>query len=799
MHLCGGRNALRVKNIMKLSIAWLFDHVSQNWKELNIHDLMSQFGATTAEVDSVEHIKIDLDLFTVVKVIEINENGIKAHSFELRKDILLPERKDVVIGNIYLIKKEQKSYRWALLTDLGSQKDGLFTNIWCSEKDLKGGWKDNFEYEDYIITIDNKALTNRPDMWGHRGVAREIAALINKNLTPEENFLASKPIKHYANISPVTSTNPLTVEISKNNQSCNNACRRLAGLYMGSVENKASNIWMATRLARVDSRPLNFLVDTTNYVMYDIGQPMHAFDADTIKSKTLIVRCAIEGEKLKLLDGTDIALTPLDLIISDSDRPLALAGVMGGIESSITKNTKTLFIESGNFDASTIRKTAARFKKRTESSTRFEKSLDPNQNTQAILRFLKLSNDFGLNYQAADSVVSIGPLAHEVIIKVSHDLIVNKLGINVNADTVENILMKIGFGVQSVYDKSEIIYSVTVPTYRCTKDITIPEDIVEEVSRFIGYDKIPQVPPMRAMQPFNIRWINKLRSIKYHMAYSLKMHEVQTYAFFDEEFLKKIEFEPTDTLNIANPLSEHWQRLITSLVPNLLKCVSTNNAKQEVLNFFEYNRVWFYEDKKPVESLELAGIFYKHKEQIDFYEYKAKINSIFNMLTLDVKWVKPQKNNIDPWYNANQFAEIVYQDRVIGQAGKISLQMLNIIDPLGDAFIFELDGNFLINFIPEIHKFESLPKYPEVDLDISLLVPQDITAYQLEDVIKSADKRIKYVHLIDFFHKSEWGNNKSMTYRFVVYDEQKTMTKEEIDVVWESVVNNMKKIGATIR
>ena len=515
-----------------------------------------------------------------------------------------------------------------------------------------------------------------------------------------------------------------------------------------------------------------------------------------LKVIKLLARCAYEGEKLKLLDCETITLAPTDYVITDGNHPIALAGIIGGIATSISNDTLSIFLESGNFDATIIRHTSNRIKKRTESSARFEKSLDPNQNTQAILRYVKLLTDYKINYQASDAIVSVGPLIQESIITVYHELFVNKIGIHVDSGTIEEILTKLGFGFQAEYNDSKTIYKITVPTYRATKDIKLPEDIVEEVARFIGYTNVKEQAPAGAMLPFDTSAVKRVREIKHHMAFGLNMHEAQTYAFYDEEFLKLLSFNPTDALHIANPLSEHWQRLVTSLIPNLLKCVYINQVKQESLRFFEFNRVWFV-GLEPVESKELAAIFYEHKKPVDFYECKAFVDSLFTRIGIKITWRKPTKD-VDPWYNKYQTAELVYQDQIMGMAGKISQPFINSILP-GDAFIVELNGDFLVTVKSKVHEFKPLPKYQEVHLDISMLVPQQITVTQLQETVSQADKRIKNVELVDFFEKKEWAGKKSVTLRFVIYDEHKTLTKEEIDSVWNKVVEKVESQGAAIR
>ncbi len=779
---------------MKISLSWIADHITIDKKELNVAYIAEQLAAITAEIDAVECINTDVSSLSAAVVTQLNEKEVTIECPELKKKTTLPLRKDAFLDQVYLVKTEGKDVGWATLADVGSGKEGLIPSVWIEEKDLKGAWKHTFEAEDSIITIENKAITNRPDLWGHRGIAREVAAILGKDLTLEDSIYATKPIKHYEHQSPAQGSNPFVLEIAQADQSCGHPCNRLAGVYLPSIEYRPSLVWMAVRLARIDARPLDMLVDMTNYTMFDIGQPMHAFDAQKISTQKLEGRCAHQGEKIVLLDGDEVTLTAQDYVISDGLKALSVAGVMGGQSTAVGRSTNSLLLEAAHFDPTAIRRTATRLKKRTESSTRFEKSLDPNQNTHALLRYLKLLEDAGASFTASESIVSLGALAQEKVIEVAHDLIERKIGLKVLPDRVVSILARLGFGVTKS-PQLPLTYTVIVPTYRATKDVTLAEDLVEEVARFVGYSSIMPVNPMRAMMAFDTTVIERMRALKLALAQGLSMHEVNTYAFFDEEFLHALQYNPEDALRIANPLSEHWQRLITSLIPNLLKCIVTNHG-QETLRFFECNRVWFYLEKA-VEEHECAGIWYEMKKPIDFYDGKALLTNLFHFFKIEVEWKKPSKKS-DPWYDVNQTAELWHKNRIIGSAGKIAPLFLRTVAP-GDAFIFELDANFLLHTARKTPTFKPLHKYPSTDLDISLIVPIECTVSGLENTIRSSDKRITNVSLIDSYTRPEWTDKKSITLRFNVYDSEGTLTKEAIDTIWDQVVTNVKAIGAEVR
>ncbi len=778
---------------MKLSISWIFDHINADWKKYDIVDLVKRFNQITAETEHFNKVEFNPDNFILVKAVK-NSNSFEFYNTENNKLVeILAEnnnRTDLINNGIYLARKENKKLKWATLKDLNSDKDGLLTNLWISDPEyLKGGWRKHVETEDYILTVDNKSITNRPDMWGHRGFAREIAAILDLELWPEERFMVNQSIKHYDKKSVDSTDNPFEFEIQDLN-----SCKRFAGLYISKIENNASNLFIAHRLARLDSRPIDFIVDLTNYVMLDTSQPMHAFDADKLKNKKIAAKFATDGEVLNLLDNSSVTLSSKDLAIYDGTTPVSLAGIMGGESTAVSNSTKSILLESANFEASIIRQTSLRLKKRTESSARFEKTLDPNQNTTAITRFLKLLDDYKIAYKSSQNIISLGNLAQEKIITISQDMINSRMGVSVSQDMILDIFSKLGFGVRLLKDNS---YQVTVPTSRSSKDVTIKEDILEEIARFFGYTNIAHKLPERAMGNFDLTNVTNTRKVKNFFAHSANMHEVYTYALYDEDFLRQINFEPDNTINLINPISENNKRLVTSLIPNLFKAIVTAQASQINLRFFELNKTWLKLENKSKEILRLSGIVADRKSPVDFYEIKSELERFFKSMSIEVNFAKPDFN-LDIWFDKYQTAAIYHKDALVGVAGKVLPQFGSKFFE-GDSFVFDLNADFILNYKPEVKKFAHLSKYPEVDLDVSMLIPQTVTVGEIQKVIKSADGKIKSVELVDHFYKSEWKDLKSITMRFVISDENKTLTKPEIDEVYESVVSDLQQLGAAIR
>ena len=777
---------------MKVSLAWIFEHIDGDWTKVDVPLLVDLFNKTTAEIAGFSKLDLDMTQFYVVSVTTVGHSDVTVHCPELKKDIEIPTRPEIQDNDCYLIKEDGAQYRWATMRDIGSEKEGLLPALYCTKELMTGGWKKKIQVRDYIFDVDNKSITNRPDMWGHRGVAREIAALLKLPLKPLNDFLQQKAINYCQGLHAeheldnpfaVTVEDPLVV-------------KQYASLYCTNIQPISSVISMIFALSRVDCRPISAIVDGTNYVMLDLGQPMHAFDASKVTTRTIVTRKAKIQEKLVLLDGQTIELSADDYLITDGKNPLALAGIMGGKAIAVDRDTNSIFIESAVFDAGTIRKTAARLHIRTDSSARFEKSLDPNQSAVAILRLLKVWHESGISTESAGQVNLIGQRAEPREIIITHESIEKRLGVSLQHEFVIDTLSRLDMQVREDAFAERTTYIITVPTFRGTKDITIKEDIVEEVGRYFGYSIIPTVLPSREMKPYDMTQVTRMREIKQCMAYALSMHEVCNYSMFDETFLRELQWEPAHTVDIKNPVSENWCRMTTTLMPGIIKNVVTNKNEADVLNFFELGRTWHLKDKLKERNV-LAGIFYNQKDAVNFYASKALLMRLFDMLAIEVIWKKIEKPEY-PWLAAYQTAELMHNGLKIGYAGKAHCSLLKRLAE-GDAFMFELDADFLVSYKPELKRFIPAPKYPGVYRDASVIVPSKVTVDELIDSLKKVSNTIVSVALVDFFIKDDWFDKRSLTFRIELQDPEKTMTTEQIDSIWHKVTQMLTSLGAELR
>lgn len=786
---------------MKLSLAWVFSHIKSTEHKLSIPtffqfqsefekgDFFERVGATVAEIEHVQRISYPLDAIFIGNVVK-KESQIFLELPELSKELVLPARADLQVHDSCLIIKKGDSFAYLALADLYAEKEGHVPAVWVADDKKNGSWKQDLPAWDYILTFDNKALTHRPDLWGHRGFAREIAALYNLELMPEEYIFAQKPIRSFTQQAPAVAGNSIALENNNPQQ-----CKRIAGLTIEAISSYNSFTDMVFKLCAINAKPINALVDCTNYVMYDIGQPMHAFDAQRIQGGVLKVEAAHPGEKLQLLDGSTITLTAEDIVLCDTKNTLSLAGIMGGKSSSISSETRSLFIESACYVPSTIRKSSLRHKVRSESSTRFEKSLDPLYNTQALTRFLHLLDIHDIPYKSAQAIISLGEVPQEKVIHFSHAFIQERIGTLVSAEQIHTILQALGFGVQQKNNKGGVQFSVIVPSFRATKDISLPEDILEEVARFIGFNNLSMQLPSRVMRPFSVHYILVRRALKRLCAFGFSMHEVSNYAFCDNQFLEKIGLKLEPVYTVANPVSDHWTHLVSSLIPHFLKNIEQNIHLHDRVSFFEMNTVWKKENDRACEKTVLAGIWYAPYE-LNFYDYKEKVTQFFKLLAVHVIWKKPL--TVPAWYHPYQTAELVYNDTVIGFAGLMRPALLKSVAP-GEAFAFEFDLDILIQAPKAQEAYKPISPFQRVTTDISLLVPFSVSVDMLEQAIACCDARIYHIQVIDSFEKPEWNDQRSITLRYVAVDDEKTFSKDEIDQLRAFVIQAVTRLGATVR
>lgn len=789
---------------MKLSLAWICDYIDVEWETINVDKMMEMFNQTTAEIEGFYRVEYDISsLFLGVQ----KSNKSEVFIPELNQEIVLPIRnasqESQILDDhefVFFVKKEGSSFRWASLsTDFGIESDRYVPAVSVHKDDLGGNWRGLFETTDVILEIDNKSITHRPDMWSHRGFAREIAAFLELPFKSKKEFLASHRVVSFEKTSKTTDSTPFIID----NQAMA-GCKKFNGLYFPRIHNKPSNIFILSRLMKVEAKPLNGIVDLTNYVALDWGQPVHAYDAGRIADKKIVIRMAEKGEKLRLLNELEITLTQQDIVIADSKKPMCLAGIKGGLHDSVSKDTESIFFEAANFDAGLVRKSALHHKIRNDSSSRFEKTLDPNLGLDAVLRFIQLVKQCDIAMTMAGEVISVGNDAVEPMISVSHAFLEGRLGQAIPQETIVSALTRLEFGVEIDYKGGSLNYLITVPSFRSSKDIKIKEDILEEVARMYGFSKIRLELPYIHRNPFSLTKSKRTRRMLDYFVSAAHMTEFQNYPFYDEQFLKTFELDLASVVSIVNPVTENNHRLVTTLIPGLLKNLAENSVHKDTLFLFEKGRVWqAKKDEEVVERKEVSGIFFEKRKYVDFYEGKHHLERMFELLGFDIKQVvwTQMTSSFRPWYKPYQSAYIYFQDTLIGYAGIIDSAFFSKFPvlPESSAFLFELDVDVLCEFPVSDKRYEAGSRYQESSFDLSMMIPLSLKTATLKNTLKQVSPLITTVELRDFFEKEEWGNQRSLTFRLYLNDNDKTLEKEQIDMVMQRSIAAVEREGAKIR
>ena len=652
--------------------------------------------------------------------------------------------------------------------------------------------------DDVVLDVDNKSLTHRPDCWGHYGVAREVSAVFGKKLKPYA------PKKLVASVGKNLGTQKLSVKIESPK-----LCRRYMGLIMDGIEVGASPEWMQARLRAAGSRPINNIVDITNYVMLELGQPMHAFDLGLLDTSEIIVRSAKDGENFVGLDGEKYVLEKNMCVIADKKKIIALGGVKGGENSGIKDKTRAVVLEAANFDPITVRKTSQKLDLRTDSSARFEKSLDPNMVELAMARCVELIQEICPKAKIVSNVADAGVGWQKVLfsktITLDLQFLENKIGAKIPEAKVVGILKSLGFGVKKktvgkTLGKTNVL-EIKIPSWRATKDISIPEDLVEEVARIYGFDNIPHELPRTSII---LPEINKEHEFQYKVSSILSQDfrfvESMSYSFVSVETLHKLDLNEKTHVQISNPMSLEQSHLRRSLLPNMFLQISKNMHLQDKVKMFDVGKVYL-KDKKgeivrsgskeflPSQPLHVAGVLSGKTQDKPFVcAHKSALGLLEKLgVKFDLK-----KFDLEKWMHPGRSVGIFVGKKQVG-----------VISELHPAYMksFDLDsrvGFFEINLSEVFEKtetkiYKSLPKFPSVKRDIAFVVDEKISYEKIVELLRGWDL-IKGVELFDVYRGDGVGKNKkSMAFHLSFSDENKTLIAQEVEKVFQEIVGKLKK------
>ena len=811
---------------MKLSLSWIKDYV-QIPEDADLKKLAYDLTMSTVEVEDVEYLARRFD-HMAVGVIEKVEAHPNADKLRVCTVDLGGETKDIVCGGINLeegmrvavacpgavvrwhgegepveIKKSKlrgvESFGMICASDeigLGelfpSSQEAEILDLSAFEVPAGTPLADALDLNDVILEIDNKSMTNRPDLWGHYGIAREIAALYDL---------------------PLAEIKPFETEVSSDFRTeilAPDRCSRYIGVEMSGVEVKPSPYKMQNRIWKAGMRPINALVDITNYVMLATGNPTHAFDADNITGH-IVVRHAQTGEKLLLLNDKEISLCEDDLVITDSEGPVALAGVMGGAKDSILPKTERVILEVANFEAAGIRRTALRYETRTEASSRYEKAIDPERCDQALALSMKYFKELYPELKVTGFCDNYVKKLERAEIDVSLSWLEKRLGKHLTNAEMQGKLELLGFDVQIDGDNMH----VTAPSWRSTGDISIKDDVMEEVARMYGYDNFEATEFTTTFTAaINQKDKSLVRNIKEYLAIRCGMQEVYTYPWMNDVFVNAVLQNTDGILKLSTPPAPDMSYIRSSLLPNLCEAVVKNERYFNDFSIFEEAQVFFdrnysavYDDREllPEQRRHIGAAFASSVKDIHtlFREAKGVLEYMPRYTHMEAFEFRKEEKPV--WADNVVWLNLFLDGQKIGDMGlvakKVSMEcgIKNL-----SVMLFELDATKLKPLKSRTNKFTHLAEYPKTDYDISMLFDSGTSWHDIYDAImgqKKASALLKDAAFVDEYRgKQIPDGKKSVTIRLTIGSDEKTLTSQEIENAAGQVMKKLsKKTGAELR
>lgn len=651
---------------------------------------------------------------------------------------------------------------------------------------------DALDLNDIILEIDNKSMTNRPDLWGHYGIAREIAALYDLPMTQFPHF--DRNVEN-------TSGFHVTVEDAER-------CPRYLSAQIEGLNVKPAPYQMQNRIWKVGMRPINALVDITNYVMLATGQPSHAYDSDHIAGH-IIVRRAKAGETLTLLNGKELPLSTDDLTIADDADIVGLAGVMGGAKDSILPTTSKVILEIANFQAAGIRRTALRYDNRTEASARYEKAIDPERCDQALDLSMQLFSDLYPEMKVTGLVDEYPRHLKQAEIDVPLSWLERRLGKRLSPDEIKHKMELLGYGITFNGDNMHVV----VPTWRSTGDVSIQADIMEEVARMYGYENF-EAEPITTTFDGAINQLDKdlERRIKEYLAIRCGMQEIFTYPWMEESYVNAVLQSTEGILSLSTPPSPAERFVRSSLLPNLCKAVVKNERYFNEFSIFETAQVFRDEnytspyderEKLPSQRKNVAGAFATTGKDITALFRKAKgvvemMARYVHMETLTFRQTeKPVWADNVVWLNIYRGDEKVGDLALLAKRVSMACGIKNL-----NVMLFQLDQDSLVPLKSRTNTFTHLAEYPMTDYDISLLVDGSVQWKDVAQTVRGIKSELLHgaAFVDEYRGKQVPAGKKSLTLRLAIGSKDKTLTSAEIEEVASGVLNKIaKRFGAELR
>ncbi|MFT8315770.1 MAG: phenylalanine--tRNA ligase subunit beta [Clostridium sp.] len=633
--------------------------------------------------------------------------------------------------------------------------------------------------------IDFEITSNRPDCLSVIGIARETAATLNtKYKMPSLNY----ECKCKDNIK-----DEIKVEIK------DELCRRYMARGIKNVKIEKSPAWIEERLLQAGVRPINNIVDITNFVMLELGQPMHAYDRRRITSNRIVVERAKEGENFTTLDGVERKLNSDVLTIKDGENTVGLAGIMGGLNSEVEDDTSEIIFEAANFDGTNIRVSSQKLNIRTEASGRFEKDLDPNLAELALNRACNLIEQLGAGEIMEGTIDIYTSPVKEHSVEVDSNWVNRFLGLELSKEEMKNCLDRLELNTEISVDK----LIVNVPTFRT--DINIREDVAEEIVRIYGYNNVPSTD-LKVSSVRTGRYKNQvIKDIAIDALLACGLNEAITYTFVSPKVFDKILLPENSSLRkavaIRNPLGEDYSIMRTITVPSMMEALARNYSRNnEIVRLFELGRVYIPKeeaDKIPEEKNVITiGMYGK----ADYLDLKGVVENLLE--TLGIKGVSFERESENPSYHPGKTAQVTMKNKVIGILGEIHPDVASNYDVDINCYVAEIDFDFLIENAVIERKYKALPKFPAVTRDMALILDEAILVQQIEDIIsKKGGNIVESFKLFDIYKgKQIPEGKKSVAYSITYRSENKTLTDKEVDKAHGKILSTLEHVlGAQLR
>lgn len=819
---------------MKISLNWLKDYLKLNDSPLEIANRVSLTGIEVADVEVASD---GLKKIVVGHINEITNHPDSDHLKVCKVDVGESEDYQIVCGapNVAVgqdvivalpnsrIANNEKIKKGKLrgvesmgmicsLQEIGfsdsvvpaDYKDGIYV----FEEEVVPG-KEVYEYlgmDDAILDFD--ITPNRADTLGMNGTAYEMGAIYDQKITI--------PTPKVSEIDELSSES-IKVTVDENTLTRQYRLRVIKNVHIGK-----SPMWMQIRLWNAGIRPINNIVDITNYVLLEYGQPIHAFDMDKIVGKNIHVRNAYADEKIVALDQQEYQLNENDVVIADEQKAIGIAGVMGGQSSEVDENTKNIVIESAVFDETRIRKTAQHLNLRSEASIRFEKGIDNSATANALDRVAELVTELADGQALSGQVTGTELPVNNIVVDITTDKINRALGLDISIDDVLKIFERLQFKTSVKHDVLEIlehlqdkdnkkndVISVEVPPRRW--DISIPADLIEEVIRLYGYDNLEGTLPIGRQtigtRDEKERFGNKANEEMLANGFD----EVISYSMVDQDSVNDFQMTTGKITKVAWPMTNDHEMLRTNIIGGLLTTVKYNLArKQKDLALFEQGRIFLSNDnKRPEEKNYLAAVLtgqigdkdWHHEERdVDFFDIKAALVNVLQRLNKDVEYTfeaTDEFENLHP----GQSAKILVGNKTVGMIGKIHpyYQQQN---SLNDTFVFQIDLDEIYALADKENVYEPISKYPTISRDIAMLVRTETSSQDIIDIIKEkSGKYLTDIKLFDVYQSKtiELGF-KSMAYHLTFQNKEDTLTDDQINSDFDKIIKNLQeKIDVEIR